>query len=876
MKKFFKTLALLLALTLVIGTIPAAAAEAKPLESKILFVDGAKGTTEAGKACKIGKRVALWKLAGFESNAAYADHEVKATVADETVAHATKYFVYADAIGKTKVTLTVDGEKAGEVALTVKKNATADTLVITGLEEGGEYYVGQTIDVTLPRVGADTDARALSIEGANVAAGEKARTYVVSFDKAGEYEVKYSAFQSKSFSAPTQEKSFKVTAKFAKAELKQTASDTFTLTFPEGVDMTGKVNADSFAAADIYYMIGVSEVPFSFVKEASGKANVVTVKMASAFAAKEVYTVVFGGVEYTLTGAGVGVKDVVRMEITTKSVIAGEDAEISYKFYNAADVEVALDTVKGDLSLDTKSDDAYVIDATHVKFFDKEKTAEFVATLSQGFDDDWNPIEVKSEPTTIVSVEKAAAAYTGTMKVSFEAIGAEYITKDTKAEKLNSFLTVGEVKDVQALFQYSDGKDTSFVDYAGMGFDYIESSNGNIVLVNSFDFDEPEVVITAVAEGKANLICYATKDGKEVPQLVIPVTVKEARKASTISIAKQTGAYLNNAKADDKITVEFEVKDQHGALIAATLVAKQNDANKKAVAEITVPSIVDNGGTGKYKMEIPHDIFDAETNKPKVFKIEVQDSAKKLTAVSFSFSVNDVTEAKSTVLTCDNEAINTALVGASQTADAIKDATVKLVNTNGNYAVSGGPVLSVELEKAPTTAMKAATGSATEAYYAFYVTKDGEVKKVADLKNVDFAAGEITFDAINGEDAKLAKGTYKVFAYKVTESDDAKKGTKYEPIGSKTIVVTDSQVTPNFKLVSSNVAKDGDIADCFEWYFNGQDKGKDIVNVDYAVDYVEGENGQVFIKKVKVTVALKELGSFTFDVNVNKLFTFEE
>ena len=64
MKKFFKALALVLALTLVFGTIPASAAvnPDKVRKEKTLYVDGTKGKTADGVESKLKARTTYWRL----------------------------------------------------------------------------------------------------------------------------------------------------------------------------------------------------------------------------------------------------------------------------------------------------------------------------------------------------------------------------------------------------------------------------------------------------------------------------------------------------------------------------------------------------------------------------------------------------------------------------------------------------------------------------------------------------------------------------------------------------------------------------------------------------------------------------------------------
>ena len=94
---------------------------------------------------------------------------------------------FSSCIGTTTVTVTVynaDEEQIfkQDLKVKVKKNATDDA--VTGIADGDKVNVGQTIDVTLPRQGVDTDERDLTVDKADnveIKAGEKDRTYTVKF-----------------------------------------------------------------------------------------------------------------------------------------------------------------------------------------------------------------------------------------------------------------------------------------------------------------------------------------------------------------------------------------------------------------------------------------------------------------------------------------------------------------------------------------------------------------------------------------------------------------------------------------------------------------------------------------------------------------------
>jgi hypothetical protein len=134
MKKFFKALALVLALTLVIGTIPASAASTAKFKmkknTKIIYIDGSKGEkAEDGTKCKTLSKFTVTKwIEGFDADTM----DLKLKTADKTIAAKSNKYdrVYAKGIGTVKVTLYIiekdTGRQIGTIdnfKVKVKKNA---------------------------------------------------------------------------------------------------------------------------------------------------------------------------------------------------------------------------------------------------------------------------------------------------------------------------------------------------------------------------------------------------------------------------------------------------------------------------------------------------------------------------------------------------------------------------------------------------------------------------------------------------------------------------------------------------------------------------------------------------------------------------------
>ena len=142
MKKFFKALALLLALVLVIGSIPVAAAEQgdfalkgkvnkkTDLHQKIIYIGGAKGVKddEAGTVCKTGAWANVAKLVkGFDADTMYIELESS----DKDIVRTESGKKMAEIQARLEVKRAKDAAKLDE------NSKPADTQAASEVEEAG-------------------------------------------------------------------------------------------------------------------------------------------------------------------------------------------------------------------------------------------------------------------------------------------------------------------------------------------------------------------------------------------------------------------------------------------------------------------------------------------------------------------------------------------------------------------------------------------------------------------------------------------------------------------------------------------------------------------------------------------------------------------
>jgi len=357
MKKFFRALALVLALTLVIGTIPASAASSYDIKKKrTLYVtqdsdqDPDKATARGTKTdaegnvtkSKAKARMTYAKLVGLTKEEAK-KHTISIKSENDEIVKANDETqrIRAYAIGKVKLTITIDGKVEGEVTVTSKKSSTDATIIFGHANEEGfvsetnkELSVGTEYTLTLPRAGKDTDNRKLVIKDAdgndvtaNVATevldkdGNHIRKWTLKFANAGKYTIQGIGYQSDKYPDEISfGKILDVTVDAGTMAVEQSAYNAINLTFSdknvtkEAADATTKSLTEGTANVtenkDVVKVYEVTKsakgedltVISTFISGAALTDNVLTIVMFSDLKENGIYRVEykdFDPVEFT-------------------------------------------------------------------------------------------------------------------------------------------------------------------------------------------------------------------------------------------------------------------------------------------------------------------------------------------------------------------------------------------------------------------------------------------------------------------------------------------------------------------------------------------------------------------------------------------------
>ena len=305
MKKFFKSLAVLLALIMITSAIPEnAQAASSPVlsmaDDKILYLDGAKGVKESdGSTCGISfKKKVPNMIVGYDFDKMSISLKSSDT---EVVRISKKEYIVAESIGKATVTVTVYNQNKKKIfkkdlLVNVKKNA--DRVLYEGIKDNDVVRVGQTLEISLPTNGKDTDHRELIAdkpELVEITPMEAVNTWSVKFTKPGDVTFTGRAYQSSIYTGTTAQTQFKASIK----ELKLTGAEAIA---PNAIKMTFNMNikrSNYYTEVDYdnscYYMDNGRKVYFSFSTSQKVSGENMWIYLNDKFTPGKTYYVEFKG-----------------------------------------------------------------------------------------------------------------------------------------------------------------------------------------------------------------------------------------------------------------------------------------------------------------------------------------------------------------------------------------------------------------------------------------------------------------------------------------------------------------------------------------------------------------------------------------------------
>lgn len=621
MKKLFKVLALVLALTLVVGAVPASAASTYNIKAKrtlyVALTDDADLSEPTARGTKTDAdgtvtkstakaRLAYATLLGISKDEAKT-HVISVASDNEAVVKANDntQHIRAYAIGKATLTITVDDKVEGTVVVTAKKSSTDDTITFgeaRDVFEDRKVTLNKEYTLSLPRAGRDTDYRKLVIKnekGEDVtstiavekldAKGKSLRLWTLKFTAAGKYTIQGFGYQSPLY--PDLISTGKViTVEAVKAlpeRIAQTASNAFTMYFEDGV----AVDKNEFSAAvgnyedSIYELVQGSKVPFgliakdgiAYAKDAEGKdiENQIVVTTFKDFEGGKTYYVQYAGKDepYKFDAVNNGASAVTAVKILKTKVPAGDNYDVQVHAYNGdVDITHALE-MENIVTLEGGNDYAWPSGLT-VYFSEANRSCAFVASLSKGYDNNGNEVVIKSEPTTIVSYD-----------------GAEI------SDVIYRFVQTNDYAGIESLNQWRDmSKKSVAVDDQGIYLQIlVKNAAGNYVTLDDAGVSSVRISnenlaqitttqgttatsnlgfsVNASNAGTTSFVLYKERpsDGKEIAAKACEITILPKRQVKEVKVDFDKQQLNLAAKATDRVVYTITVKDQHGEPVKGLL-----------------------------------------------------------------------------------------------------------------------------------------------------------------------------------------------------------------------------------------------------------------------------------------------------------------
>jgi hypothetical protein len=897
MKKFFKALSLLLALTLIIGTIPVSADSSFKLlkAKKIIYIGGAQGVKADGTKATARDRYRMSKLiAGFDSETM----DIKLKADDKTIVGTSnkKDKVYARSIGKTNVTIYIYDKETGKLLdnfktlVQVKKNATMAALAnVVVLDVDGELVdittklgVNTPYTVVMSRKDADgnvldTDYRKLVCDDASVSI-EKAKPYskifTVTFTKAGDFTLKASTYQSAIFDGDIISGDIKVKAGYDAVAVKQSGLATADVTFETAV--TG-LPADAFKA---YYLVGETKIYPSAAQKVTCNENVATVEFLSNFIQGTEYYVEYDG---TLVGsfkADVFTADsVVAIEIPTQTFEAGvQDQKLQYKLLNENGIDIKEllgSTLNGVLSftLEPSDIDTYITSGNQPVIYIGTANKQYTVKATYSWINTNGDTKTASGQGSVASVAPAAWQIGTVTGIVTAQNAGDYVNADGSINGNVKPLTwtMDEAVSGAALqiavpyTKNSDKKTETFATNGGVIYSSYtaKSADETIVMLATALPSGQKWNLIANKPGSTSIIIYGvTSDGNKVAIGAVPVEVKAKREAKTFVVTPDKNT-LNEGYADDKITFTVTLKDQYGEEMKGVTyyVTKASGdpvyvADGYTASEITGNKFVVYGNQVHTKKGVLNLKFTCGNLSQTVY-INCGDEGQ---AATYILKVLNTANGSSTIDTAvkgdtDLSAISIYLEGRSASGYAAPGTAIEFTDATPKTA----PIVS---------------GEAIGVKYVYTITKDGAVKKASDLGgNFDQAGNKITAVSdigASGAAVKFAAGTYTVTAYKIDTSNKTNKIVSV--VGQSNFVVEDNQIKPTVtKLGNAEKLPSLDevsIASAFEVKFNGA-----TVNIaDLKFKYtISGDLNTAYVSSVDVIIRNSKVGDFTINVAIDTL-----
>lgn len=602
MKKQIRKLAVTLAFTLAVSSVPytaqaAAAPDFKARRTSVYENGVADGVyTYTIKNVKKGYKVkwgitgggkAYVKLGKKETKAAKTtvSNTITINTNDKTAAKNKKFNVIAKVYdSKGKLVKSLKDKPAIKVQATdaqIKTTKFTDSL--TALSVGTTYEFETELT---PSNSTSITYWSVTNEAGTDVSSEMTEDGKWTPTKMGKYTIKATVRNSKSSKALVT-KTLSVTVGVAVTAIKQTGANQFRATFNSDVSKVVKADDFNIAATNGTSTIAAKEVEFS----STGK--VVTVTNFSNFKDGTSYTITYGNTSKAFV-ASVG--EVESAKILTETVQAGKASRIEYALYdeNGIDVKAAAG---GNVEFTGDIINGYFTENKDELFMTTAgKTAEITLTYTE------EGKAVIKAVQTIRCVEAVATEAKNTnFTITSNAGDPDYDAKDYKAV---TTVAVGDESAYAHFRAVDDNKNV--IPYDSVTF---ASSNDSILIV------DPDGRLTPIKTGNVKVVVTA-KEGEKEATYTFSVNVIAKRVPKSLILSKNSVIMSNYYDEDYKEYIDVTVKDQHGVTIplnneSCFIKENSNRLVTAAYDEETNRIVIDTrgvpAGTYSYKIEMTID-----------------------------------------------------------------------------------------------------------------------------------------------------------------------------------------------------------------------------------------------------------------------------
>lgn len=831
-------------------------------KEKILYLGGCNGTTSDGKKAGFLAHVNVRKLIKGFDNKKY-DIILKTDSMQVAMVDNDKDWIKAFGVGETNVTVTVKNKKTGKKVLKsklkiiVKLSANPKSFIVEGLDEDKSIYDGDTYFISMP--GAYTDKRILVCddeEGVDILPLEDGKSFEITFTDPGDYILTAAAYQSETYDGYTAFREFDITVKEREAVVTQSGADSITL-------MGGPVDEDMEASGISVYEINDGiKIFYSYASKVSIKDNEAEISFFKPFASEKEYEIEYDGLTFELRSAPSTIKDVSSFEIIEDSVRAGEEKELSFRYFNKDGLDITASVGK-ELNENVKLQfpvneyfDGYI--SGRKLFFTKSGlNVKISAVLEINGDKDAESIKLTASKM-INSLPEKGTQFTGKVIYTIKPDNGKYLLPE---DECTDRVPIGDSVVLEALFEMDDGSYKKFKD---AGITDIVVGDKTVAMVGKQTSTGGYRLILNNT-GSTGIVAFRGEEA--VGSFNIEVLPKRKPAELKVELSKE---YLNtNSLAEDYVLIKADMYDQYGTLIDTDgFSIYQTEVSRKDIGNVSFTEI----SKGRFVLN-GYDCPSFDSQRVLLAKVRSEgfEEDVRICICDITYDPSS-TEYKYRLKFDGSRMIDTAL---TLKKEAPKSTFVTVEISKNDYFVGEG--IGYFFDGFPDVRHNAA-------YY--YVTPDtsfyGMSIEYSDSRDKTYYIGEdddciipsyseLEFMPYTYQE-KLPTGTYKISVYRVTAGEDI---SHIELCDSAEIIVVDSdpEIEVVQKLQSYASKPESGWKDVISQYFSFYLDGEDISGYITKVDCVEGSTGTVFVRSVEFLMSDPYFGAFTKTVEIERLIT---